>query len=70
MWKRFLIEYIDISTLPGPIIEKEDELIKSIKNINEINEEYKLKYEHFSKDITYLEDGKASNRVIDLVFKV
>ena len=62
--------YIDISTLPGPIIEKEDELLKSIKNINEINEEYKLKYESFVKDITYLEDGNASNRVIDLVFKV
>jgi len=62
--------YIDISTLPGPIIENEDELLKSIKNIDKINEEYTLKYDYFTKDIVYLEDGNASNRVIDLVFKV
>lgn len=61
--------YIDISTLPGPIIEEEDILIESIKKINKLEEEYKLKFNSFSEKIAYLEDGNASNRVINLVFK-
>lgn len=61
--------YIDINELPGPIVEEEDLLLKDIKNIGSIENQYKEKYNKFFKEICYLEDGHASERVIDIVFK-
>ncbi len=56
--------YIDVKELPGPILEKEEDLIASIKNINQISEDYKQKYEDFCYVYTYLDDGSATERVI------
>lgn len=61
--------YIDINDLPGPIIEDEDELLTNIKNIDKVTYEYKEKYDEFTKQVCSLEDGNASKRVVDILFK-
>ena len=57
--------YIDLKELPGNIIEKENELIKEIKKAS--NFKYNKKYEKFNNKFTYLEDGKASERVVESI---
>ena len=54
--------YFDLEELPGPIVQKEKELIKAIKNTK--NFKYDKKYEDFNNKYTYLDDGKASERVV------
>lgn len=62
--------YIDVTKdLPGPLLLSNDEVINSIKNIDDINENYKNKYNQFYNKFCYLEDGKASERVVKTVFK-
>ena len=57
--------YISLDELCGPIIEKEDDLIKEIKK----EFVYDSKYQRFNDTYTYLDDGNASKRVIDRIFK-
>lgn len=58
--------YINLDELPGPILENEKDLLKEIKNYS--FDKYKSKYEKFNKKFNYLDDGNASDRVIDVVF--
>ena len=60
--------YIDINDLPGPIIQDEDILLRNIKDLDTVVNTYKIKQERFTQQICYLEDGHASERVVDLVF--
>ncbi len=55
--------YLDLNELPGDIVEKEEDLIESIRN----TARFKLddKYKEFNEKYNYLEDGNASKRVID-----
>ena len=62
--------YIDLDELPGPIIEREEDLINSIKNIKEYNKKYNDKYVKFSKKYNYLDDGQAAKRVVEECIKV
>lgn len=59
--------YIDLKELPGPIVEKEKDLVKEIEK----TKDFKLntKYKKFNDRFTYLEDGKASERVVKKIFK-
>lgn len=61
--------YIDLASLPGPIIKTEEELLKAVYNIDKITEKYQSKYDMFSKTYNYLDDGNASKRVIDICVK-
>lgn len=61
--------YIDINDLPGPIIQDEDVLLSNIKDLDTVVNDYKTKYERFTKQICSLEDGHASDRVVDFVFE-
>ncbi|AVQ37071.1 bifunctional glycosyltransferase/CDP-glycerol:glycerophosphate glycerophosphotransferase [Staphylococcus kloosii] len=62
--------YIDVNKdLPGPLLLSNDEVLDSIKNIDRVNKEYKEKYEEFHSKYCYLEDGKASQRVVEKVLK-
>lgn len=62
--------YIDIhSEVPGPLLFTTNEVIDSIKNIDIINEEYKEKYEEFYNRFCNLEDGTASKKIVDEVWK-
>lgn len=59
--------YIDLEVLPGPIVENEKDLHKAIKDVKSFKVD--KKYEEFNKKFTYLEDGKASERVVKLIIK-
>ena len=62
--------YISLDELPGPIVVEEKELFDKIENIDDwsSSEEYSRKYEAFSNRFTYLDDGKASERVVKKIF--
>lgn len=58
--------YVDYKNeLPGPICYNEEELLKVIKNIDNIYLEYDEKREKFNKKYNYLSDGKASERFVN-----
>lgn len=59
--------YLDIEELPGPIIKTEEELISNIKTISD-QSFYDAKYKKFNQQFNYLDDGKASERVINTIF--
>lgn len=60
--------YFDLSELPGPIIEKEKELVSEISKISK-NFKYDKKYKDFNNKYNYLDDGQASKRVIETIIK-
>ena len=60
--------YLNLDELPGPISEKDVDLIKNIKNIEKIQKEYKEKYKKFNDKFTYLDDGNATKRVVEYIF--
>ena len=59
--------YINLEELPGPIIEKEKELIKAIKDTKKFK--YDKKYKAFNDKYTYLDDGKSAERVVKELIK-
>lgn len=59
--------YIDLEELPGKIVIDESSLIKEIKNLEK--NKYDDKYKKFNDKYNYLDDGKASKRVIKEVIK-
>lgn len=62
--------YIDMETeLPGPLVYTTEEVIDNIKNINQLNERYAKRYDEFYQRFCLWEDGGASKRVVDEVFK-
>lgn len=56
--------YISLDELPGPIVEKEDDLINEIKKVA-TQFTYDDKYKKFNDKYNYLEDGNAAKRVIE-----
>lgn len=62
--------YLDIDKdLPGPIFRTNDEVVEAIKNIDKIQEQYKERYEEFYNRFCCVDDGHASQRVVETVFK-
>lgn len=61
--------YISLDELPGPITQTQEELEKCLENIEHQSKKYKDKYEKFNKKYNYLDDGLASKRVINAIFK-
>lgn len=61
--------YIGFNELPGPIVEKEEDLIKEIKQIDAYDKKYKEKYQKFNNKYNYLDDGNASKRLIEECIK-
>lgn len=53
---------------PGPLLYDTDEVIDSILNIDVVQEEYEQKYDAFHKKYCHLDDGHASERVVDHIF--
>ena len=60
--------YLNLGELPGSIIKEEEGLIKEIKNITN-NFKYDEKYKKFNERFNYLDDGKASKRIIKEIIK-
>ena len=61
--------YLDLKELPGPIIEKQEDLIKNIKQIDKVFNKYKEYYQTFNKKFNPYEDGKSSIRVAKEIIK-
>ena len=57
--------YIDLSELPGPIAQTQEELIKEIEEIDQFDEKYHDAYAAFNAKFNYLDDGHAAGRAID-----
>ncbi len=64
--------YISLDELPGPIVKTQAELEESLTTVDKWfeSEEYREKYRRFNEKFTYLEDGHATERVVDKVFAV
>ena len=62
--------YIDIrNEVPGPLLETTDEVIDAIRNIDQLKEEYKEKYDQFYERFCSIDDGNASKRIVEKVWK-
>ncbi|KMK77407.1 CDP-glycerol glycerophosphotransferase family protein [Alkalihalobacillus pseudalcaliphilus] len=62
--------YFDfLNEAPGPIVQTEAELLDVIQNIDGVHNDYQQLYQDFRKRFCHLEDGNASQRVIEQVFK-
>ena len=62
--------YIDMNTeVPGPLLYTSEEVVDAILNIDQINEEYKERYEEFYKRFCCYDDGNASKHIAEEVFK-
>lgn len=57
--------YIDLSELPGPIVQTEDELMEQIELLDSYDEKYGEIYQSFNDKFNYMEDGHSSARVIE-----
>ncbi len=61
--------YIDIEEeLPGPLLFTTEEVIEALRNMTELTEEYKKKYDIFYEKFCAWEDGQASRKVANAVF--
>lgn len=61
--------YIDIEKeVPGPLLFTTQEVCNAIENIEEINRQYKARYDEFYQRFCILDDGNASKRIIERVF--
>lgn len=61
--------YLDIEKdLPGPIMKNTEQVIETIKNINQVKNEYKERYEEFYRNFCEWDDGNASKNIVKTVF--
>ena len=56
--------YIDLSELPGPIVQDEDEMIEKVSKVEDWFV-YDTKYSAFNQKYNYLDDGQASKRFVE-----
>lgn len=62
--------YLDIQKdVPGPLLRTNDEVIDAIKNIEEIEQQYKDKYKEFYDKFCCFDDGHAAERLVNMIFK-
>ncbi|WP_102693053.1 bifunctional glycosyltransferase/CDP-glycerol:glycerophosphate glycerophosphotransferase [Rummeliibacillus pycnus] len=62
--------YLDYENqMPGPIVKTTDEMIDAIQNIDQINAQYKDKYNNFYDQICCWETGNATEKIVHEVFK-
>ncbi|WNF37326.1 CDP-glycerol glycerophosphotransferase family protein [Bacillaceae bacterium IKA-2] len=62
--------YIDFEEeAPGPLLFNTEELLLAIKDLEQFGVKYNQKYKDFQQKYCYLEDGNATQRVVDKFFK-
>lgn len=62
--------YLDIEReMPGPLLFTEEEVITAIKDISHIEMEYQDRYEVFYERFCHVDDGNASKRIVERVFR-
>ena len=57
------------SAAPGPIVFDDDQLFEAIDNIEDVKVLYKDKQDGFYESFCSWEDGQATKRVVNEVFK-
>lgn len=61
--------YLDIEKdVPGPLLFTTDQVIEAVKNIDDINEKYRERYDRFYRRFCSVDDGHASERICELTF--
>lgn len=61
--------YMDVEEeLPGPMLFDTDQIIDAVKNIDDVQEKNKAKYERFCNKYCAWEDGHATEKVVNAVF--
>lgn len=61
--------YFDMETeLPGPLLHTNDELVEALGHMDAVTEKYKERYEQFYERFCCIDDGHASERIIEKVF--
>lgn len=55
--------------LPGPMLLTNDEVVDAIRNIDKIEEQYKDRYEQFYNRFCCIDDGHATERVVNKIFQ-
>lgn len=58
--------YIDLSTLPGPIVTSAKDAIAALADLNYLKRVYEKKYREFNETYNYLDDGHAGARVAEI----
>ena len=62
--------YIDMEKeLPGPLVYSTQEVINQIKDIETMNKKYADRYDQFYEKFCSIDDGNASKRAVEAVFK-
>lgn len=62
--------YIDIHTeIPGPLLKTNDELLDAVQNIDKVYEEFAKKYDEFYERFCSIDDGNASKRIYERIWK-
>ena len=62
--------YLDVEKdLPGPLLLTNDDVVNAIKNIDQITEQYKEKYEIFYDRFCCIDDGHSAERAVKAVFE-
>ena len=62
--------YLDIhNEVPGPLLKTTDEVIDSIVNIDDVEKQYAQKYDEFYERFCSIEDGNASKRIVEKIWK-
>ena len=61
--------YIDINSLPGEILKTEAELVDAIERIDYDEERNRIALSQFNAEYNLMNDGRASQRLLDVLFK-
>ncbi|MCY8099323.1 glycosyltransferase [Bacillus haynesii] len=61
--------YLDINNLPGPVCESLNELIDKLQNIHILKKEFSEQYDKYLEEFCYNDDGQASKRLVEMIFK-
>ncbi len=61
--------YFDmVKEVPGPVVKTNEEVVECVKNLPQIEKEYKEKYDKFYDKFCSVDDGHASQRTIEHIF--
>lgn len=60
--------YFDVSELPGPIVATQEELVAAVRAADQPSEELVERYRAFNAKFDPLDDGHASERVLERLF--
>jgi len=62
----FYVDLVEIA--PGPLLGTSTELIDALADLDGVRERSAPRYAHFRATFCHLEDGHATERVLDLLF--